>query len=161
MSCERSAQVHVYHDNALAASQRVALEAHLEECADCRELLADLHRLSNLIGSAPLAAMSPETMDRLSRSLHAARDRGVLRITSWLTAAAAAVLVGTLLLVPDRNGTPNPTVIANATANEPAWETVAVMPPLGADENVPEIIALATWMANDLSPNDFSTGERR
>ncbi len=161
MSCERSAQIHAYHDDALAAPARLAMESHLTDCADCRELLADLHGLSNLIRSAPLAAMSPEAMDRLARSLRAARDRGVLRITSWLTAAAAAVLVGTLLLVPDRNGIPNPTVIANATANEPAWETAAVMPPLGADENVPEIIALATWMANDLSPNDLSSGERQ
>ncbi len=90
-----------------------------------------------------------------------ASDDGATTGTAARLAAAAAVLVGTLLLVPDRNGIPNPTVIANATANEPAWETAAVMPPLGADENVPEIIALATWMANDLSPNDLSSGERQ
>jgi anti-sigma factor RsiW len=148
MSCDKSAQVHAYHDDALATSGRVALEAHLESCADCQALLADLRGLSNLIAAAPLVTMSPEAMNRLAKSWRTARDRGLLRITSWLTAAAAAVLVGALLFVSDRNGTINPTLL---TSSEPAWETVAVMPPLEADENVPEIVALATWMANDLS----------
>ncbi len=148
MTCDRAAQVHAYHDDALTASDRAALEAHLEGCADCRALLADLRGIAHLIASAPLTAMSPEAMARLSKTWHAARDRGILRITSWLTAAAAAVLIGTLLLFNDRAA---PTNTSIATASEPAWETVAVMPPLNADENVPEIVALATWMANDLS----------
>ncbi len=159
MDCDRAAQVHAYHDDALAPSQRVALETHLETCADCRELRADLRCLSNLIAAASLAAMSPETMARLSTSGRGARDRGLLRIASWLTAAAAAILVGALLFVPERNGgTINQTV---ATNTDPLWETVAVMPPQEADEAVPEIVALATWMANDLSADDFSAGDRQ
>ena len=161
MSCERFEQVHAYHDGALAASQRVAVEAHLESCAECRDLIADLRGLSNLIAAAPLTGMSPEAMERLSKSWRAARDRGLLRITSWLTAAAAAVLVGALLFVPERNGSGNPTVANNGADVTAAWETVAVAPPLDADENVPEIVALATWMANDLSPDDPSGGERQ
>ena len=151
MSCERFGQVHAYHDDALAAAERVAIEAHLESCGDCRALLADLRGLSHLIAAAPLTAMSPEAMDRLSKSWRAARDRGLLRITSWLTAAAAAVLVGALLFVPERN-TNGTQTIANVTPTDvTAWETAAVMPPLEVDESVPEIVALATWMANDLS----------
>ena len=151
MSCERFEQVHAYHDDALAAPERVAIEAHLESCAHCRALLADLRGLSNLIAAAPLTAMSPEAMERLSKSWRAARDRGLLRITSWLTAAAAAVLVGALLFVPERNGTGNPTIANSNGTDASAWETAAVMPPLEVDESVPEIVALATWMANDLS----------
>ena len=154
MTCDRAAQVHAYHDGALAATDRAAMEAHLDECADCRSLLADLRGISNLIASAPLTAMSPEAMARLNKTWHAARDRGLLRITSWLTAAAAAVLVGTLLMFHDRTP-PTNTIIANANAGDPVWETAAVMPPFHADENVPEIVALATWMANDLS---YGTG---
>jgi predicted anti-sigma-YlaC factor YlaD len=153
MSCDRFAQVHAYHDDALAPSDRVAVEAHLEECADCRALLSDLRGLSNLIAAAPLAALSPAAMARLSRNLVAARDQGILRITSWLTATAAAVLVGALLLWPDRAGTGagngGTTAIATAT-NGPALETVAIMPPESEDA-VPEVITLAQWMANDLS----------
>ena len=159
MTCDRSAQIHAFHDDAMAPAERVALEAHLDDCADCRALLADFRGLSGLIAAAPLAAMSPEAMDRLARSWHAARDRGLLRITSWLTAAAAAILIGALLFLPERNGNTNP--IVATTAAEPVWETVAVMPPLEADENLPEIVALATWMANDLAFNDLSVGERQ
>jgi anti-sigma factor RsiW len=157
MNCDRAAQVHAYHDDGLAMSDRAALEAHLDECADCRSLLADLRGISNLIASAPLSAMSPEAMARLSKTWHAARDRGLLRITSWLTAAAAAVLIGTLLMFHDRTP-PTSTIIA---VSEPAWETAAVMPPLNADENVPEIVALATWMANDLSYGTAGVGAER
>jgi predicted anti-sigma-YlaC factor YlaD len=151
MSCNRFAQVHAYHDDALAPSDRVAVEAHLEGCADCRALLSDLRGLSNLIAAAPLAALSPAAMARLSRSLRATRDQGILRITSWLTATAAAVLVGALLLWPDRAGSGggNGGTMTIAT-NGPALETLAVMPP-ESEEAVPEVITLAQWMANDLS----------
>ena len=151
MSCDRFAQVHAYHDDALAVSERVAIEAHLEQCADCRALLSDLRGLSNLFAAAPLAVMSPATMARLSRNIRAARDQGILRITSWLTAAAAAVLVGALLLWPDRAGTGGVPTIASAAGNGgPALEMVAVMPPEN-EEVVPEVVTLAQWMANDLS----------
>ena len=158
MTCDRAAQVHAYHDEALAASERAALEAHLESCADCQSLLADLRGLSNLIASAPLAAMSPEAMARLGKSWRSARDRGLLRITSWLTAAAAAVLIGTLLMFHDRTAPTNTTIAVTEPA---AWDTAAVMPPLNADENVPEIVALATWMANDLSYGVGGNGAER
>jgi anti-sigma factor RsiW len=150
MSCEQAAQVHAYHDGALASPQRAAVEAHLEGCADCRDLLADLRGLSSLIAAAPLAAISPAAMARLNDALRTARDRGLLRITTWLTAAAAAILIGALLMFPHTNGPSNP-VVASAPNVDPAWEPLAVMPPLEADESVPEVVALAQWMANDLS----------
>lgn len=136
------------------------LEAHLQECADCNQLLAELRGVSNLIAAAPLAPLSPQAMARLSGSWRAARDHGLLRITSWLTAAAAAVLIGALLLFPDRNPSTSPSFVATSTG-EASWETVAVMPPLDADENVPELIVLATWMANDLSHGAGGAGERQ
>jgi anti-sigma factor RsiW len=155
MSCDRFAQVHAYHDDALAPSDRVAVENHLEGCEDCRALLSDLRSLSNLFAAAPLAMLSPAAMARLSRNIRAARDQGILRITSWLTAAAAAVLVGALLLWPDRGGSGGGTTIANANNGPvPALEMVAVMPP-ESEEAVPEVVTLAQWMANDLS---YSTG---
>jgi anti-sigma factor RsiW len=160
MSCDRNAQVHAYHDDALAPASRVELEAHLESCTDCRALLADLRSLSNLIAAAPLATMSPEAMARLSKSWRAARDRGLMRITSWLTAAAAAVLIGALLLYTDRTTTPNTTIATGHGNGDPvaaSWETVALMPPTETEDNVPEIV-LATWMANDLS---YTSGERQ
>jgi len=146
MSCDRSAQVHAYHDGLLAAQERGALEAHLADCADCKQLLSDLRGVSRLFDVAPMAVASPEVMARIGRNLRVARDRGLLRITNWLTAAAAGVLVGALLFWPEQGGT-GP---VNGTAQ--VWQEVAVMPP-SADEvqdgNAPEV-ALAMWMANDL-----------
>lgn len=156
MTCERSTQVHAYHDGALPANEIVALEAHLADCADCRALLSDLRGLSRLIDVAPLAAISPETMTRIARNLRAARERGLLRISSWLTAAAAAVLMGALWFYPERN-----TVNTNGAATAQVWQTLAVMPPAEAqDENPPEV-ALAMWMANDLAVGERQLGERQ
>jgi anti-sigma factor RsiW len=155
MNCDRFAQVHAYHDDALAPSDRVALEAHLGDCADCRELLDELSGLSRLITSAPLVAMSPAARARLSQSWRAARDRGLLRISSYLSGAAAAVLVGALFLWPDRNGGAGPTVATASAA--PVWETAVVMPPADTEENAPEVV-LAQWMANDLS---YAGGDRQ
>ncbi len=124
------------------------MESHLKDCADCLEWLADLRRLSDLVASAPLAAMSPESMARLSAGWRAARDRGLLRITRWLTAAAAGILFGTLLFWPDHPGGAG----QNIAASEPVWETVAVMPPpIESDDSLPDVVVLAQWMANDLS----------
>lgn len=153
MSCNRLSQVHAYHDEALSASDRIALEAHLTTCEPCRQLLAELRALSRLIDVAPLAAPAPQVMARLGRNVRIARERGLLRMTSWLTAAAAGVLVGTLWFWPDRSSTAPP----GGTAQAPqAWQTLAVMPPSdddAQDESAPEV-ALAMWIANDLATGD-------
>ncbi len=151
MTCDQSAQIHAYHDGALPADAIAALDAHLAGCVDCSALLSDLRGLSHLIDVAPIAAMPPEVMARIGLNLRAARERGLLRMTGWLTGAAAAVLVGALWLYPERgsvDGTGHPAA--------QAWHTLAVMPPAEPqDENPPEV-ALAMWMANDLA-----VGERQ
>jgi hypothetical protein len=76
------------------------------------------------------------------------RQRGLLRISSWLTAAAAAVLVGSLVLWP-KTRVNAPAAQADAGG---AWEAVAVMPPPERGSDRPDkFIELAQWMAEDLS----------
>src|SRR4051812_18269813 len=97
MTCERAAQVHAYHDGECSPEVRVAIESHLADCEECTALLGDLRRMSQVVARAPLAAMPVGLPDRVERRAWArAGDRTVLRIASWLTAAAAAVLIAAL-----------------------------------------------------------------
>jgi hypothetical protein len=100
--------------------------------------------------------ISPIAIARLEKSFYAARDRGVLRIASWLTAAAAGVLFGTLLTWSEPANEPIAAAIAPST-----WQTVAVMPPPDDADDVPELVLAAQWMANDLSLADRSNGGER
>jgi anti-sigma factor RsiW len=156
MTCDKAAQIHAYHDGELLPAQRAAIEAHLRTCVDCAALLADLRRVSALVANAPMERISPIALARLERSFYAARDRGVLRVASWLTAAAAAVLLFTMLMIPSEQ--PG----GDATVSAAAWQTIAVMPPADeADEPVPELVLAAQWMANDLASFDTAAaGER-
>jgi len=156
MSCDKAAQIHAYHDGELSPTERGAVEAHLRDCGDCAELLADLRRVSALVAAAPMENLSPIAMARLEKSFYAARDRGVLRVASWLTAAAAGVLFGTLLTWSEPM---NETVTTASAA--PAWQTVAVMPPPDDADDVPELVLAAQWMANDLSPAELGIGGER
>lgn len=146
MTCDKAAQLHAYHDGELDVSRAQMLEAHLEECAECSRLLADLRRLSASLAAAPFPAMPDRAMSRFYGSWNAARDRGVLRMTGWLTAAAASLLVGAILMWPGGQ--------RGAVASSNMWETAAVSPPAeagGGEGNSSELIQVAQWMADDLS----------
>jgi anti-sigma factor RsiW len=146
MNCEKTEQVHAYYDGEMPLSRRGEFESHLQTCADCRALLSDLLQVSELIASAPLAEMPPLTMARLQNTWDAVRDRSVMRIASWLTAAAAAVLIGALLLWPGQRRDEG----LRAATTWPA----AVMPPddsRDSDVASADLVGVAQWMANDLS----------
>ena len=144
MTCSREGQVHRYHDGELPASERESLEAHLHECAECRQLQAELQQLSALVSRAVLAEMPAELVGRVRQSWPAARDRGVLRLASWMTAAAAAVLIGAVLI--------RQVGQTDAVSRPAIWETVAVTPPVEVPEEMnPDLVVMAQWMADDLS----------
>src|SRR4051812_28402962 len=100
MACEQAAQIQAYYDGRLTAQSRREVEDHLRTCDECAKLLADLRGLSRLIAAAPRAQLSDDALLRLRHGLKTASDRGVLRITGWLTSAAAVILVGALLAKP-------------------------------------------------------------
>lgn len=145
MSCEKSAQVQAYYDGELPPADQASMRVHIEHCADCGDLLAELKLLSELVASAPMAEMPATTLARLQGNWRqAVGDRGVMRIASWLTAAAAAILVGALLL--GRQAT-------NEIAQVTTWQTAAVMPPPEDPSTGGELVAVAQWMASDLEPD--------
>lgn len=148
MTCEKSQQVHAYHDEQLPVEQKVALEAHLAACAECRELLEDLKRLTLMFATVPLSDVSPRAINRMYGSFWAnkeLRDRGVRRLAGWMTAAAAAILV----LVPAFS-----TESASDRDNSTWVDSMAFIAPAGPQgqgESSSDFVQVAQWIANDLS----------
>ena len=153
MPCDRAAQVQAYYDGRLTPQSRDEVEVHRQTCEPCAKLLADLHGLSRLIADAPRAPLPDAALLRLRQSLHTASDRAVLRITGWLTGAAAVILVGALLAKPAaRTDTPRGPQVASA-----AWQIQAVTPPMElADSSGGTDVLPAQWMADELRPDDGS-----
>lgn len=149
MSCTCEAQIHAYHDGELDQASRRAVEAHVARCPACAALLADLRALSAMVRQAELPRLRPGAVRRFYGAWDLHRQRELLKTAGWLTAAAAAVLVGSLVLWPLSGGA------GEALAG--GWEAIAAMPPSERlPEGEPEPLAVAQWMANDLS-----MGQRR
>jgi anti-sigma factor RsiW len=151
MSCDKSNQVHLYHDGELPAGEREALEAHLRSCDECSALLGELRSLSRLFAAAPMARIEPDAMQRLREARYVLPDTGVLKIAGWLTAAAAAVLIAALPML--RREDRNPPVV-QAVASADTLDYVAVTPPTDAENSRNDLVALAQWMSDDLSVNE-------
>jgi anti-sigma factor RsiW len=146
MACDRIDHVHRYHDGELAPADREVMEAHIRQCAECRRALAELRALSSLLVSAPLAEMPQGVAVRYDRCRRAARERGVLRMAGWLTAAAAVVLIGALLT--RFAGT------AEVAGLPGVWQTVMVTPSADLHESDGSDVVVAEWMADDLSAGE-------
>jgi anti-sigma factor RsiW len=151
MSCERAAQVHAYHDRQLGPAGREAFELHLENCSECVALLGELRAISQAIADAPLPMVAAQMNERLYDAWYVAQQRGVLRMSSWLTGAAAAVLIGALLLTP-RGSTSSDTGSVAQAPQANTWEAAALMPPPErAGDRPDEYVELAQWIASDLA----------
>jgi len=108
-------------------------------------MLADLGQLSSAIARAAMERPSAEVVRRMQSSWKAARDRGVIRLAGWLTAAAAAVLMAVLLVKPGTQGT-------ESAGQSAVWETAAITPPAETEEDSgSDLLAMAQWMVDDLS----------
>jgi anti-sigma factor RsiW len=140
--CYSTEQLQAFYDGELPVEKRMAIAAHVNECAACREVVAELDRISQLIGNASLSPMPSGMIGRLNDAWDAASDGGVLRIAGWLTAAAAAILVAAVLHAP--GAPPEP-------ASPAVWPTYAAMSPEQVQDSNRSEIVLAQWMADDLS----------
>jgi anti-sigma factor RsiW len=154
MSCDRLAQVHAYHDGELPDAQRAEVEAHLASCEPCTGLLAELRSLSTLLAEVPLPdEANAAPMSRYYGAFHKAQgqtQRGVIRLSGWMTTAAAVVIAVTLLRTPTPQETSGS---ASALMPAPIWQQSIVMP---ADEQEGERanddrVVVAQWLADDLA----------
>jgi len=102
MNCKKFAgKLGAYQDGALNAEVAERIRAHLESCAACREELAALERLSDLIRPELAHADAPEgfaqrVMERLPEGRLAFRRRSLISVFAW-SAAALLLVVGALV----------------------------------------------------------------
>ncbi|MGB9626314.1 MAG: anti-sigma factor family protein [Phycisphaerae bacterium] len=147
MSCGKIADVHRYHDGELSPAGREAFEAHLRGCHECGDVLADLRRLSVMIAGSDLAPLPADLLSRVQELPRRTGERAILRIAGWLTAAAAAVLIGALLGRP-ADGT-------EANVRPAVWQTLAVMSPAEVQPGAgSDPVLVAQWMADELSVSE-------
>lgn len=148
MTCDRNELVHAYHDDELSSADRSVVEAHLAECADCRELLADLQHVSQMLNNVDFPEMSRSATSRMQGAWwasQATQEQGIRRLTAWLTGAAAAVLVFVPLYT-------QRTAALSDMASTRSWEMMALVPPAGPREDPnADLVQVAQWFANDLA----------
>ncbi len=92
-------------------------------------------------------------MVRLEGAWADVSERALLRITSWMTGVAAALLVGGLVVW---SGARNDAA-GRAVAADPVVLATAAEPP---GESNSDVIQVAQWMADDLSIDVAGTGRR-
>ena len=100
----REDDIHAYIENALDASARADVERHLQDCADCKQLVADLSEIRQVASSLDLREPPARVWLRIERAIELERraERGgvsgasrttMSRASRYAWMAAAAVLV--------------------------------------------------------------------
>ena len=100
----REDDIHAYIESALDASARADVERHLQDCADCKHLVADLAEIRQVASSLDLREPPARVWLRIERAIELERraERGgvsgaplttVSRASRYAWLAAAAVLV--------------------------------------------------------------------
>ena len=105
MPCERyTAQLAEYLEGTLRAAEAAHVEAHLQQCADCRAELDDWRRTRAVLAEAPLPGPGPDEPDWTvfeARVLAHVRDETAARPRSfraWLMPAGLATAAAALVL---------------------------------------------------------------
>ena len=147
MNCQHSRQLSAYYDGELHPEECRALEAHLAECALCREELAHLRTLSRLVAGAGETPV-PEGMEqRLHQRIDSAGDVVVVRLVERLMAVAAVVMVASVVWLWQAQGT-------EASPTAEAWESTVISQSLPTPrEQVPEEPMLR-WIVEDLTQGE-------
>jgi len=143
--CEQADRLNAYYDGELPEEEARDLEAHIRVCPDCACELDRLRRLSRLVAAAHSVELASEAVERLHASVGAVRERIVVRFASFLTAAAAAVLLLCSVWLLQPAGTSD--VYSASTV---PWERAA----MGASVEMASADAqtqLAQWIVEDLS----------
>ncbi len=82
-----------YSVGALKGRAKARVEAHLRDCADCREELAALERTSQLLSAVPLEAAPRHTWEAVQRRIADRAPAPARPRLAWAFAAGAAALL--------------------------------------------------------------------
>lgn len=151
MNCPNDQILSACYDGELPDVELSAVRAHVEACANCREVVEAMDNASAILKRAGLSDVSSEMLHRWACAGTLVQDRSLRRLVSSLTGLAASVLI--VASFARQNGA-DPSV---PTIGE--WEQVAFA---GVDEGDPSHVA-ARFLAADLSmrSNDPPRGGER
>ena len=97
MACRESRRLQAYLEADLPLPERARLDGHLARCSTCRQTLAELQQLENLLAELAPAAPPPgfagETLLRARRELQWSRRPAVTWAAAMTVASAAAALL--------------------------------------------------------------------
>ncbi len=143
-TCDRLRQADAYRDNELTAPDRLAFEAHLAGCADCKSELAQLSAMSYLLTTAQAPDMPAGLVERLREKAVSARERGVLKLAEMLIAAAAVITVACGGWLWQGGG-----LSGSSATTEAPWQKAAVT--LSVDSVTNDAQQLTQWMVEGLA----------
>lgn len=90
MSCQKQKELLAgFQDGELDESQRLEVENHLKECADCREELARLEKVKEVTGKVKYNDLPLEVWENYWQSLYRRFERGA----SWVFISLGTVLM--------------------------------------------------------------------
>ncbi len=89
-------QLNEYLDGLMEAPIQAAVDAHLADCADCRERLASFQTVFQALDALPEEIPARDLTPSI---IHALPRRNSLRIWQWVFAMQAGVCIGLLILL--------------------------------------------------------------
>jgi hypothetical protein len=104
MSCDKiSEELSAYLDGELSGEEKEAVRAHLEGCADCRELLEKLRETAGAVKELPPVRAPKDLRDKVMASVAKESER---RRVTWgrrLWPVAATILIASILYLMDKD----------------------------------------------------------
>jgi len=113
-----------YLDNELSVEKRTAVEKHLEECADCRSILAFLQEEMQLIEKEKNQEVSPFFYTRLSARLE---EKPEYQVQSQWVRLAQPVFFSLVLLAGIYGGLKLGSNASSPRVNQPATNSVQML----------------------------------
>lgn len=163
-SCEHAQLVHSYYDGELAPERVKFVESHLPQCEACQHELAALRQATTALRFGARPVLSAEALSQLHRRIdgqaQASAEKGAIRFAFRLTAAAAVVVIASLVQIFVGASSTGSTASAGST---PAWETTAMLAIADArGGSASDEYKLVQWMRDDLSGTSASqSGDRQ
>jgi predicted anti-sigma-YlaC factor YlaD len=129
--CKYQQFLGAYHDGELDSRTHEDVHQHVQTCCLCREQLAHVRKLSNLIRTVDLEKTTTDIQPEELRRVHSAvrrvqHNQPLLRIAGYMSAVAASILIisAAWLMELPHGQTPQRSDRV-AVINTPDWERIA------------------------------------
>jgi anti-sigma factor RsiW len=145
--CSHTPKIAALHDRELGREEENRLREHLHICAECREELARMERLSALLRE-PLPEKAPAALVARLRSVPRQRIQAELLPVARLLTCVALVLFAVCCSLPILGEETSPTPSGQIL---PTWEEVATSGEIASETPAQPDIAMAQWVVAGLS----------